>query len=450
MQCLRQGVRPISVDALRRCARRTESPRGAGGDFTQIAVATLRETRGFTGGNTASRARISTLTHRRAFTLVELLVVTVIVLALAAMTLAAVRFNLDEERLRSATRELQSFLEGARSRAVHAHEPRGVRLLLDGSTNIEGRHATAHSIIYIGPSPAASTANGDGRILLERPDFAAPQGTADSAGITIVRGLGTTWYQLQQRQLLSDGSLLTIIRPDGSEAVHAVLTTHLSPTSEVLELVTPYRRMGSETRTSEVAAYGGNGPTAYRLELPLAPLPGAEPRLLPAGTTLHLDASRVPGSWRLPGGEYGPCLDIVFSPRGMLTGPAAALGVLHLVLADSTDAAFGLPLDAPMWAAGQSVVRKNSWVAPRPRNGYVYQAQNDGASATTPPVWPTAIGETVTDGSVTWRCFPDQAKRLVSIHTQTGRISTHEVYQPVNNQPLDPFRYAEAGEVAGL
>ena len=46
----------------------------------------------------------------------------------------------------------------------------------------------------------------------------------------------------------------------------------------------------------------------------------------------------------------------------------------------------------------------NGYAYPTVLNGYVYHASIAGTTGATEPVWPTTIGNTVTDGGVTWTC----------------------------------------------
>jgi hypothetical protein len=48
-------------------------------------------------------------------------------------------------------------------------------------------------------------------------------------------------------------------------------------------------------------------------------------------------------------------------------------------------------------------------VVPPALNGYVHECTDDGTSDSGAPTWPTTIGGTVTDGTVTWTCVATDA-----------------------------------------
>src|SRR5579872_5129425 len=68
---------------------------------------------------------------RAAFTLIEMLVVITILMVLAVTAAAVFKANSGSDRTRSAARIAQSAFLGAKDRALHAKEPRGVRLIRD-------------------------------------------------------------------------------------------------------------------------------------------------------------------------------------------------------------------------------------------------------------------------------------------------------------------------------
>jgi hypothetical protein len=65
------------------------------------------------------------------------------------------------------------------------------------------------------------------------------------------------------------------------------------------------------------------------------------------------------------------------------------------------------------WSAGEPVALQ-AYACPTTPNGYAYQATQAGYSGTTEPIWPTTIGQSVTDGSVIWQCVAFSAANLYS------------------------------------
>ena len=381
------------------------------------------------------------------FTLVELLVVILVLLILIVMTVTTIDFTFNSERLRSGSRQLQSALEGARDRAIFAKEPRGLRLLLDPD---EPRIVT--NLIYVGASQNWS----EGTIILKRLDNNG-DGVADPPyEVRIVEGVGTAWSTLSARGYLGiyeDLNLNQIfdagedlngngvfdldaprikIPGDDNGSWYTVLTNRLA-TSNQLELITAYRDPGT-TPTTSVVAFDGGGPKTYILELPPRILPDAQPILLPEGICIDLDASDVPVAWR-PGvpavatsienqyaKPYSSHMDIMFSPRGVVTGPLAAQGLLHLYLAERKD---------------------------------VIRATNEGVTGSTlgpaAPRRPPVFGNTFYVPSLNQfdANNPIGQRSITTIFTQTGKVSTHQI-DPTdadsNGYADNPFQYAAQGE----
>lgn len=427
---------------------------------------------------TATRSRRERTTFERTagrwsgFTLVELLVVVTVMLILIAMTVTAIDFSFTSERIRSGARQLASALEGARDRAIFAREARGIRLLVDPT---EPRMVTA--LIYIG----ASKNWNEGRIRLERMDFEEDtdgdgqldpgedtnmdgrlggNGVADMPQqVLIVRGDATCgWSALKERGFLGlfeDLNLNGVLDPgedsppngnnngvldldaprikipaDDNGTWYTVLTHRLSPTSQVLQLITPYRDPGT-TPPTEVVAFQGGGPNNYILELPPRILPDAQPILLPEGVVIDLDASQVPADWR-PGAPpsamaleqqylmpYSSHMDILFSPRGVVTGPLAAAGLLHLYLAERKDVVFAV--DQGLTGSTYSGV---GGVAILPRRPPRFGSSPAGSVAMGNPLLQTPLipgaGQFTAEDQIGQRI-------LISIFTQTGKVSTHLV-----------------------
>lgn len=394
---------------------------------------------------TARRA----LRQRAGFTLIELMVVVGLLVLIASMTVAAINVNTNNDKVRAGSRQLQSYLAGARDRAIYSKAPRGVRFLLTPTNSPSESSRTVSSMVFIAPTDPWT----QGTIQLERLD-ANNDGTVDNyvnsppnnPPTVIVRGYDndpnhpyapqTEWASLYYQGLLSDGARIQIPANNGnwytitntkqleSASLPGFSGTYVPPR---LELTSDYSGpRGGMTDGSSVAAFNqGSGPQTYLLELPPSVLPNQDPVLMPKGAVIHLDrcsnsfepatasgrGNKLPDFWRhspsttLPvdpsGFDYTSRMDVLFSPRGVVVGQAAQRGIIHFYIADQKDA----DQDKLDWAS---------------------------STASAPEFGPRSI-----DG------YERGDKVLLSLFTRTGAISTHHVH------PTDTFKYAETGEVAG-
>lgn len=384
-----------------------------------------------TANRTLRRRFIASMRGRRAgFTLIELLVVVGIILLLAAMTLSVVNLTVDGDKVRNGARQVQSYLEGARDRAIFSKQERGVRFLLDPTND-----RTVSSMVFVGPTDPWTF----GEVQLERLD-ADNDGTADGYNAmtnpnppaVIVRGFDydsgnrakTEWKDLFTRRLLKDGARIRI--PAGPDGRWYTISTKLPGGGDLLanagttvgsgtlpprlRLLPDFVDSPTNTTGDAVNAFTAADRFDYVLELPPTVLPNQEPVLLPKGCVIDLDrcnksytTGAIPtgskGSTTLPSDwlssatpyTYSSQMDVMFSPRGVVVGRATQKGLIHFFLADQKDADRQMP-----------------W---------------------TDTAVPTSQGDRV----------------IVSLFTRTGAISSHSVH-PIST---DPFKLAETGEVAG-
>jgi prepilin-type N-terminal cleavage/methylation domain-containing protein len=382
---------------------------------------------------------------RRGFTLIELMVVIGIVLLIAVMTASAINLTVNGDKVRAASRQVQSYLAGARDRAIYSKSPRGVRFLLDPTNN-----RTVSSMVYIAPTDDWTQGSIDvewfnGQVI-------AVRGFDNFSAINNPTG----WLNLYQQGLLRNGlriripndntgewytidtSQMAITSPDGSDG----------PNPPVLLLTTAFGKTPTITNAGNLtpAFQQGQGPSTYLLELPPSVLPNQEPVLLPKGAVIHLDrcsspttsleqpsspppawwvrADKLPSAWKRastadplsiwvtpdPSGfDYTSQMDVMFSPRGVVIGPAAQSGIIHFYIADQKDA----DLDRQYWGSPSSYPTSSA-----PEYG------NWGAAAMSPN-------------------YERGDKVILTLFTRTGAVSSHPVH------PTDTFRFAETGEVAG-
>ena len=400
-------------------------------------------------GRCTKRASVAGV-FRSGFTLIELLVVVTVMLILIVMTVQAVDFAFTQERLKAGARQVQSALSGARDRAIFAAKKnpnarRGIRFLTD-----ENEPRLVTSMIYIGVPDEYWHR---GQIRLERVDDVAPFGTADviidingdgvpdQTAVKIVRGdAGCGWYTLKERGLLGlfedknlngvldagedqNGNGLLDIDPARIEIPadsgiwYPVLTHRLTPVNQILELATPYQGL-TTTLDNEVIAFQGTGPSTYKLELQARVLPEAQPILLPETVCIDLDGSLVPSLWRpAPGSpqnaRYSSHMDILFSPRGVVTGPVAAMGLMQLYVAERKDVQKTIDLLArpPVNSdsAGPLVPGQNQFREDVNENGILDS------------------GEDINGNGLLDEASPIGQQAMVSIFTLTGKVSSYPI-----------------------
>lgn len=436
---------------------------------------------------------------RRGFTLIELLIVITILVLLLTITVSSVNFSRDAERVRGSAAQIQSFLSGARDRAIYQKKPVGVRFFLDhsgytayedGSGNpVPGNRRTVSSMAYIEGGNLWSDgviqlqrwdADGNGRTDMSASVDINGDGVApdDPTSIWIVAGSGTAWWELKRRGLLYDGLRIRI--PKGSKGTWYPIDTRLievrnfpTPVQELI-LKIPYAEPG-DTDVRNAQAFDAGGPQDYELELPPRILP-SEPALLADGVVIDLDGSRIPSAWRPPqiSGTSGPVLhgdfsqymDVVFSPRGNVIGTAASRGVIHFYVCDVEDATtlkdeFIASLTQP-----RTIPPAEPPPPPPPRHPAVSLFESGVRSGTAfvpadeinPSVTATPWAIYLTDDDP----YAPSDRRLVSLFTQTGAVSVSSVYptdisdpadldgDSVFNEPDgladDPYRFAETGK----
>jgi type II secretory pathway pseudopilin PulG len=371
---------------------------------------------------------------RPSFTLLELLISLGIILILATLTMRLLNATLNSDRIRNGTREFQTFLAGARDRAVYAGQPRGVRLIQDPLDR-----STAHSFVYIG-APSTFT---DGTSITINTDLLTINTLTGSPPVpNPTTTPPAVWAQLVQRGLLTDGATINIGGTFYTMARNPPPST-ANPT-------------GGPWMLTKTFAGTAGASLSYTLQLLPSVVPGEEPRSLPNNIVIDLDNSVLPSTWGSPGAWAGS-LDLLFAPNGTVTGTVAAAGRLHFVLSEYVDATIPIPLptnstvtgvplldaNKKTWVANQPYVQEQ-WVVPITPNDLVFRCVVGGTSGGAQPAgFATATpgSQIPGDGGVTWECYNPKARLVVSLATETGRVTTSPV------TPADPFRFAEIGEV---
>ena len=266
--------------------------------------------------------------RRSAFTLIEVLVVIAILLALTVFVVSAFQFDRTEANLREAGRIGQSAFMGAKDRALHAGERRGIRLLRDSSDP-----TLANGFAFVTPVDpqkygAVFPVNG-APIQVEMSPTVPPEAV-------IVRGVGVDWHFLSQQGFFPFPARIRI--PAVSGQWYTIVTGSVvlvtPATNEcTLQLTTPF--VGGAIPPTDPQA-------TCEIEVGNELLPHHAPIVLPSGIVIDLkwSSQNVQTAW-----AWTPTIintDVMFTPRGNITGPITAGGPLYFLLRDIGDATANL------------------------------------------------------------------------------------------------------------
>lgn len=379
------------------------------------------------------------------FTLIELMVVISIMLLLFAMTVYGLNFTKDADKVRAAGSQVQSFLSGARDRAIYAREARGVRFIVNPANP-----RSVNAMAYIQPGAKWAFGTVDLERLDVDPQDNRPDGPPNVPNVVVVRGERLGWWQLKRRGLLTDGSRIRIPRdsPNWYEIDTTLIDITTSPTgTDFLLLRIPYSESGADA--TSVVAHSG---MTYELQLPSQLLP-QEPSLLPEGTVIDLDGSRIPTAWRPDpadaAGQFSPNMDIFFSPRGGVTESAASAGLIQFYVCDAEDSLnlksqfiASLPDDDPAWR-NTGVGAEPNTSSPLDTLESIVRSRPFIPADEIPFSW-------IADASAT-EPFLVKDRKVVTIIAQTGAITASAI-DPVDAEPDGfadtPFSLALTGKGA--
>jgi type II secretory pathway pseudopilin PulG len=358
--------------------------------------------------------------------MIELLIAISIIIILAVIAAGVLSGNRQTGKLRDAARIGQSAFLGAKDRALHAKDLRGVRLIRDttDSTLVTG-------FAYLQPLPMQSTGNIQpappnavlNNFTLDRPGLANAPPNSDATRIIINGPQGAAWLR-QDTSGIWPSSRIQIRIPSGtgqwfnlarqnSSAPYWIVQDPNNPANVFMFLQTPYQGgLPYPPNANAIINSGSNASCDIQLGNDL--LPFHQPISLPSAVVIDLKfSSQNVQTLAGLGSGFVPYIDLMFSPRGMLTGAIAAQGPLHFFLRSLEDATA--------------------------TTSFVDAQGNTGTAAYY--VGTAALPD------------PNKSERLIlTVFPQTGLVSTFE-FDPTdaNGDGLadNPFNLAQQGKSAG-
>lgn len=352
------------------------------------------------------QANENPMKRRNAFTLVELLVAITIFVILTVLTLGAFNLNIGSERVRSASRQIQAMLEGAKTRAYKFQKPVGVRFLLGDSFLDTKSPVEITGMMYVtgqsNPADGASYETG----FLRYVDL-----DGDATNGSVIEGIQfAKWYagnnpSIEWEQLFSRGNLIAGVKiriPAKTGKWYRVASDEFMPdlpgshndnnpdesdetddwydftTMRLTEALLDVNNWGLTQ-----AGFGDNKSKTVPYELDLStvmgPMSGEDPVSLPNGIVVDLKSSKVPSNWNVS--RWRP----------------------------------GVTYSVGDWVVGNS----NAGVR-------VFRADNAGDTHTdmnNEPAWPSAVNSIVVGTGtppITWRCY--ELPRFDIVFTPQGTV----------------------------
>jgi len=276
------------------------------------------------------------------FTLIELLIVITLIVILGGLVIASFDRNVSRG-IDHGSRILQAGISRARSKAIQRSA--AVGLYLDDP----GPEKSSILQEVVASSERISSEDDDRNVLflveLRRLDEAAPQGDfdADSPEVVLVAAIVDHKWESWERVGRFNRRAVRVRIPSGDDGVWYNLRPVSGNSSRLVESDGPWSVIRVQTPLIDtnllpfplvVAGSVNSGASSLDLEFTTEPAPFSEPVVLPEGVVIDLNWSS-PSVRTLMESTGG--VELMFSPRGNLVGPAAALGPLHFLLTDRQD-----------------------------------------------------------------------------------------------------------------
>ena len=275
---------------------------------------------------------------RSGFTLIELLVVISILLVLSTLVFAVFNTGRSSDRMRSAARIAQSAFLGAKDRALHAKDLRGIRLTRDTTDT-----TLVNGFAYLQPLPLQTTVNLSGQIFLNNVTVTRPNlpTNSDATQVLISGAQGTSWFQqdssgvwpaaaVQIRIPAANGQWLNLSKQQSSPPYWGVMNAGVLQ----LTLQVPYTN-GQPYPPNVNAIDSSLANASCDIQLGNDLLPFHQPISLSSRVVIDLKFCSVNVQTLAASAN----IDVMFSPRGAVSGPLAGLGPMHFLMRDLKDAA---------------------------------------------------------------------------------------------------------------